>query len=90
MTATASYLTCQVLGFFTAFFIECSDFVIFAIAIHTTVFVLYPNYGRHRAEGGIWTARLWVYASIVLLSGLLAGLAFVNTSGPAYVPLLTW
>ena len=88
----APNIYCQASGFLAVYFIECSDFLILAIAIHTAVYVFHPTISTpgHREEGGIWKWRYWVYLSILCLSGLFTGLAFVNKSGPAFVPLVTW
>ena len=70
----------QASGFLAVYFIECSDFLILAIAIHTAVYVFQPTVSTpgHREEGGIWKWRYWVYLSIMCLSGLFTGLAFVK------------
>src|SRR5947207_3438919 len=79
---------CQVGGFFTAYFFEASDFMVFIIAIHTAVYVFNPKLTQAADEGGLWRWRYYVFAVWFVIPGLLAGLAFINPI--AYVPLVTW
>jgi len=78
----------QVSGFFTAYFFEASDFMVFVIAVHTAVYVFNPKLTQSADEGGLWRWRYWVFLTWVTLPALLAGLAFIDS--PAYVPLVTW
>ena len=79
---------CEVGGFFTAYFFELSDWMIFVIAIHTAVYVFYPKLTQASDEGGLWRWRYWVFGIWLTFPALLAALAFIHT--PAYVPLVTW
>ena len=79
---------CQVGGFFTAYFFEASDFMVFIIAIHTAVYVFNPKFTHAVDEGGLWRWRYYVFALWFTIPGILAGLAFINST--AYVPLVTW
>jgi G protein-coupled receptor GPR1 len=85
---TADSLYCQIGGFFTAYFFEASDLMVFIIAIHTAVFVFNPKLTQAADEGGIWRWRYYIFAAWFVIPGLLAGLAFINPT--AYVPLVTW
>lgn len=84
----AGSMYCEVGGFFTAYFFELSDWMIFIIAIHTAVYVFNPKLTLASDEGGLWRWRYWVFGLWLTFPALLASLAFINT--PAYVPLVTW
>lgn len=79
---------CQVGGFFTAYFFEASDFMVFIIAIHTAIYVFNHKVTLAVDEGGLWRWRYYVYALLFMIPGVLAGLAFINST--AYVPFVTW
>ena len=79
---------CKISGFFTAYFFEASDLMVFIIAIHTAVYVFNPKLAQAADEGGIWQWRYYVFAAWLIIPGLLAGLAFINPT--PYVPLVTW
>jgi len=79
---------CKIGGFFTAYFFEASDLMVFIIAIHTAVFVFNPKLTQAADEGGIWRWRYYVFAAWFIIPALLAGLAFINPT--PYVPLVTW
>lgn len=79
---------CQVSGFFTAYFFEASDFMVFIIAVYTAVYVYNPKRTQGEDEGGLWRWRYYVFALWFTIPGLLAGLAFLNPT--AYAPLVTW
>ena len=76
---------CKVGGFFTAYFFELSDFMVFIIAIHTAVYVFNPKLTQ---ASGLWRWRYYLFALWFTIPALLAGLAFINPT--AYVPLVTW
>jgi G protein-coupled receptor GPR1 len=84
----AGSMYCEVGGFFTAYFFELSDWMIFIIAIHTAVYVFNPKLTQASDEGGLWRWRYWVFGLWLTFPALLAGLAFIHT--PAYIPLVTW
>lgn len=79
---------CKVGGFFTAYFFEASDLMVFIIAIHTAVYVFNPKLTQAADEGGLWRWRYYVFTAWFIIPGLLAGLAFINPT--PYVPLVTW
>ena len=79
---------CKVGGFFTAYFFEASDLMIFIIAIHTAVYVYNSKLTQAADEGGLWRWRYYVFTAWFIVPGLLAGLAFINPT--PYVPLVTW
>ena len=79
---------CKVGGFFTAYFFEASDLMVFIIAIHTAVYVFNPKLTQAADDGGLWRWRYYVFATWFIIPGLLAGLAFINPT--PYVPLVTW
>jgi G protein-coupled receptor GPR1 len=81
-------LYCKIGGFFTAWFFEASDLMIFIIAIHTAVYVFNPKLTQSHDEGGLWRWRYYVFALWFFIPALLAGLAFINPT--PYVPLVTW
>jgi len=85
---SAASLYCEIGGFFTAYFFEASDLMIFIIAIHTAVYVFHPKLTYAGDEGGLWRWRYYVFAAWFIIPGLLAGLAFINPV--PYVPLVTW
>jgi len=79
---------CKIGGFFTAYFFEASDLMVFIIAIHTAVYVFNPKLTQAADEGGLWRFRYYVFAAWFIIPVLLAGLAFINPT--PYVPLVTW
>ena len=81
-------LYCNIGGFFTAYFFEASDLMIFIIAIHTAVYVFNPKVTQAGDEGGLWRWRYSVFAIWLTTPALLGGLAFINPI--PYVPLVTW
>lgn len=80
---------CQLSGFFTAYFFEASDLMIFIISIHTAVYVFSPKFTKALDEGGRWRWMCYVLCLWLSMPGLLAGLAFIDRP-TAYVPLVTW
>ena len=81
-------LYCDIGGFFTAYFFEASDLMIFIIAIHTAAYVFNPKLTQSGDEGGLWRWRYYVFAIWLSIPGLLGGLAFINPI--PYAPLVTW
>jgi G protein-coupled receptor GPR1 len=81
-------LYCDIGGFFTAYFFEATDLMIFIIAIHTAVYVFNPKLTRSGDEGGLWRWRYYVFAIWLSIPALLGGLAFINPI--SYAPLVTW
>ena len=79
---------CDIGGFFTAYFFEASDLMIFIIAIHTAVYVFNPKLTQSGDEGGLWRWRYYVFVIWLAIPALLGGLAFINPV--PYVPLVTW
>src|SRR5579859_268227 len=81
-------LYCDIGGFFTAYFFEASDLMIFIVAIHTAIYVFNPKLTQSGDEGGLWRWRYYVFAIWLAIPALLGGLAFINPV--PYVPLVTW
>lgn len=96
---------CQADGFFAALSIEAGDFAVLAIAIHTYVFVMYPQVqssGSANKYGGLFKYRRILFFAWAIFSILFAALPFVK-SGEArsdasdlqeaslgYIQLTTW
>ncbi|KAK9325513.1 G protein-coupled glucose receptor regulating Gpa2-domain-containing protein [Lipomyces orientalis] len=96
---------CQADGFFAALSIEASDFGALVIAVHTLMFIMYPQVGSSSAYkyGGLYRYRRIVYLFWAAFAILFASLPFVKTSsvpdhpvtthdtaGLGYIQLLTW
>ncbi|KAK9452298.1 G protein-coupled glucose receptor regulating Gpa2-domain-containing protein, partial [Limtongia smithiae] len=75
--------SCQADGFFAALSIEASDFAVLLIAIHTALFIMYPQMTSPGLSayryGGLYRYRYYVYAVWAGFSILFASLPFVNS-----------
>ncbi|KAK7204404.1 G protein-coupled glucose receptor regulating Gpa2-domain-containing protein [Myxozyma melibiosi] len=97
---------CQADGFFAALSIEAGDFAVLAIAIHTYMFVMYPQVsssGAANKYGGLYKYRKPLFVAWAIFSVLFASLPFVKSkdAGSAgdsdlqeaslgYIQLTTW
>ncbi|KAK9484291.1 G protein-coupled glucose receptor regulating Gpa2-domain-containing protein [Lipomyces starkeyi] len=91
---------CQADGFFAALSIEASDFGVLVIAVHTLMFIMYPQVGSLSAYkyGGLYRYRRTVYILWGAFAVLFASLPFVKTSSVTtqdsaslgYIQNLTW
>lgn len=86
---------CQTCGFFFSMGIEAADSAVFLIALHSTVYIFWPN--RAGGESGLYPYRRWVYMFYSLWPMLMASLAFVrgtpayvNTGQSCYLPTTPW
>ncbi|KAK9433878.1 G protein-coupled glucose receptor regulating Gpa2-domain-containing protein [Lipomyces doorenjongii] len=82
---------CQADGFFAALSIEASDFGVLVIAVHTLMFIMYPQVGSSSAYkyGGLYRYRRTVYILWAAFSILFASLPFVKTSSVPNNPVTT-
>ncbi|KAJ8102668.1 G protein-coupled glucose receptor regulating Gpa2-domain-containing protein [Lipomyces tetrasporus] len=96
---------CQADGFFAALSVEASDFGVLVIAVHTLMFIMYPQVGSSSAYkyGGLYRYRRIVYILWAAFAILFASLPFVkassvpdnpitthDTASLGYIQLLTW
>lgn len=86
---------CHVNGFFFAMGIEAADAAVFLIALHSTVYIFWPN--RAGGDSGIYPYRRGAYAFFALWPVLMASLAFVtgtsayaNTGQYCYLSMKPW
>ncbi|KAJ4387106.1 G protein-coupled receptor gpr1 [Gnomoniopsis smithogilvyi] len=86
---------CQACGYFFAMGIEAADSAVFLIALHSTVYIFWPN--RAGGESGLYPYRRWAYGFFGLWPNLMASLAFVrgapayvNTGQSCYLPVTPW
>ncbi|KAK9377199.1 G protein-coupled glucose receptor regulating Gpa2-domain-containing protein [Lipomyces chichibuensis] len=82
---------CQADGFFAALSIEATDFGVLVIAVHTLMFIMYPQVGSSSAYkyGGLYKYRRTVYILWVAFAILFASLPFVKTSSVPNDPVAT-
>ncbi|KAK9334070.1 G protein-coupled glucose receptor regulating Gpa2-domain-containing protein [Lipomyces starkeyi] len=82
---------CQADGFFAALSIEASDFGVLVIAVHTLMFIMYPQVGSSSAYkyGGLYRYRKTVYILWAAFAVLFASLPFVKTSSVPNNPVTT-
>ncbi|KAK9480137.1 G protein-coupled glucose receptor regulating Gpa2-domain-containing protein [Lipomyces japonicus] len=95
-------ISCQANGFLSAFTIEASDYGILVIAIHTVMFIMYPQVGSSSPNlyGGLYKYRKIIYVLWFVIPAFLAALAFVDSANMpgdgkekykmGYVQLTTW
>lgn len=86
---------CQVNGFFFTMGIEAADAAVFLIALHSTVYIFWPN--RAGGDSGLYPYRRSAFAFFALWPVLMASLAFVtgtsayvNTGQSCYLPTKVW
>lgn len=86
---------CQASGFLLSVGIEAADAAVFLIALHSTVYIFWPN--RAGGESGLYPYRRMAYSFYVLWPILMASLAFVkgipayvNTGQSCYLPTAPW
>lgn len=86
---------CQVNGFFFAVGIEAADAAVFLIALHSTVYIFWPNGAG--GGSGLYPYRRGAYAFFALWPILMASLAFVtgtsayvNTGQNCYLSMKPW
>lgn len=86
---TSANALCEVSGYFTAFFIDATDFAVLLIAIHTGLCIFVPGLGRRRGEEGLYRWRHTMYVMWFAYSALLSSLAFLNND-KAYTSSISW
>lgn len=86
---------CQISGFFISMGIEAADAAVFLMALHSTVYIFWPN--RTGGESGLYPYRHMAYSFYILWPVLMASLAFVkgvpayvNTGQSCYLPTMPW
>lgn len=86
---------CQVSGFFYSLGLEAADAAVFLIALHSTIFIFWPN--RASGDSGLYPYRRYAYTFYGLWPILMASLAFVrgspayvNTGQSCYLPTTPW
>ncbi|ODQ67611.1 hypothetical protein NADFUDRAFT_82042, partial [Nadsonia fulvescens var. elongata DSM 6958] len=78
---------CDIVGFFTSYFIEGADLAVLTLAIHTALVIF--RKGGAGAKGGLYPFRKYVYALHLLLPVSLAALAFIHKRRSVYLPFVT-
>lgn len=86
---------CQASGFFFSVGIEAADASVFLIALHSTVYIFWPN--RAGGESGLYPYRRMAYLFYAMFPVLMASLAFVkgvpayvNSGQSCYLPTTPW
>ena len=70
---------CQASGFFTALGTEASDYAILMIALHSAFYVFRPP--KRYGEGGLYSARYYIYMMWIIFPVSAASLGFTNPGG---------
>lgn len=91
----SSGVLCQVSGFFFSVGIEAADAAVFLIALHSTVYIFWPN--RAGGGNGLYPYRRIAYSFYIAFPVLMASLAFVkgvpayvNSGQSCYLPTTPW
>lgn len=91
----SSSVFCQVNGFFFAIGIEAADAAMFLIALHSTVYIFWPN--RAGGDSGLYPYRRAAYIFFAVWPIAMASMAFVTDTSPyvntgqfCYLPTKPW